>query len=149
MTEEKGTGAPVVRLTRRLKATPEEVFDAWLDPESLKQWMRPGDITVPIAEVDARVGGRYRIVMRGSEADYDHEGEYREIDRPHRLAFTWISPATGGKPSLVTVELTPQGDETELVLTHAMLPNEDIAGKHRMGWTAALEELADHVATVG
>ena len=82
---------PVVRVVRRLPASREEVFDAWLDAESLQEWMCPGATRKTVAEVDARVGGRFRIVMTGEHGDTEHTGEYREIRRPDRLVFTWIS----------------------------------------------------------
>ena len=135
-----------VRLTRRLSAPPEEVFDAWCDADNLKQWFLPADITLPVIELDLRVGGAYRIVMRDEDGDYDHHGEYVAIERPSRLAFTWISPATKGKTTLVTVTFEPDGEGTALTLTHERLPSEEAAASHRGGWTNVLESLAAHLA---
>jgi len=134
-----------VRVVRVLPATPEEVFDAWLDPEGLARWMCPGPVTSATAEVDGRVGGRFRIVMREPGTDYLHTGEYRELARPRRLVLTWVSEATRGLPTTVTVELKPHGaGETELTLVHEGLP-EETAERYTDGWGQILEKLAAHV----
>ena len=81
-----------IRLERVFDAAPEEVFEAWGDAESLAAWMCPGsDMASATVEVDFRVGGRFRIVMHGSEQEFTQTGEYLEIDPPRRLAFTWVS----------------------------------------------------------
>ncbi len=145
----KNAAAPLVRLVRELPAAPEEVFDAWTDPESVRNWLCPFDLRLSAVEIDARVGGRFRIVMSDADGDYEHTGEYLELARPDRLVFTWASPATGGKPSRVTVALRPKGGGTELTLTHERLPDEDAADKHRRGWGSVLEKLADRLARRG
>lgn len=139
MTESKD---PVLRIVRRLPASPEEVFDAWIDVDSLREWMCPGTSHVSAAEVDPRVGGRFRIVMRNEAGDTAHSGEYRELRRPERLAFTWISEHTLDRETLVTVELRAVGEETELTLTHERLPDDDARRKHERGWTGIVEKLA-------
>ena len=138
MSKPKG---PVLRVVRRLPASPEEVFDAWLDADSLREWMCPGTIQVSVVEVDPRVGGRFRIVMGSTE----HTGEYRELRRPDRLAFTWISEHTLDRETLVTVELRAIGRETELTLTHEQLPDDEARLKHERGWTGIVEKLAAHL----
>jgi uncharacterized protein YndB with AHSA1/START domain len=132
-------GTLVVR--RTIPASREEIFDAWLTADSLKQWMCPTGVQSATATIDARVGGRYRIVMHG-DRDYDHAGEYLVIDRPSKLSFTWISEGTDRQSSIVTVELFDTGrDGTELVLTHEQLPPGKVA-PHVPGWTAIIEKLA-------
>ena len=138
--------SPSVRVVRRLPARPEEVFDAWIDAESLRVWMCPGATHVASAEVDPRVGGKFRIVMRAAQGDVEHSGRYREIRRPERLVFTWASNNTGGRETLVTIELRPQGAETELTLTHEGLADEDARTRHRAGWTSIVEKLAGVLA---
>ncbi|MBI3769162.1 MAG: SRPBCC domain-containing protein [Deltaproteobacteria bacterium] len=136
---------PVLRVVRRLPASPDEVFDAWVDAESLREWMCPGTTHVSAAEVDPRVGGRFRIVMSDDAGDTEHTGEYRELRRPERLVFTWISKNTLDRETLVTVELRPIGQETELTLTHERLPDDEARRKHERGWTTILEKLAAHL----
>jgi uncharacterized protein YndB with AHSA1/START domain len=82
-----------VTVRREIAAPAEDLFDAWLDAQSLGSWFRPcGGETR--AETDPRVGGTFRIVMVDDESSIVHTGTYREIDRPRRLVFTWSSPAT-------------------------------------------------------
>ena len=83
--------ADTIHLTRRIAASPEDVFDPWTDPESLAQWMVPIAGGSTNARVDARVGGRFHIDMTGNGTTYPHDGEYLRVDRPHLLEFTWIS----------------------------------------------------------
>ena len=124
--------ALVVR--RVLPVERERVFAAWLDPASLATWMRPGDMTDAIVEVDPRVGGRFRILMQRTQDAYEHQGEYLAIEPPSLLSFTWISSATDLRPTVVTVELHERDGGTELVLTHRRLPAERVDA-HRRGWT--------------
>ena len=132
---------PTVLVVRRLMPVPRErVFDAWLDPVSLAQWMRPGDeVTHVTVEVDPRVGGRFRMVFHG-HGDVEHYGEYLTIEPPSLLSFTWLSANTDHLPTIVTVELLERGDGTELVLTHRHLPAGRIDA-HRKGWTEIVRKL--------
>lgn len=139
MTGDEDEAAELV--VRRVMAAPRErVFAAWLDPVSLARWMRPGRTTAVTAEVDARVGGRFRIVMEHGGGGVDHWGEYLVIDRPSRLSFTWISANTDHHPSIVTVDFLDRGRNTEVVLSHRRLPAARLDA-HRQGWTGILEQL--------
>jgi len=130
-----------LRIVRVLPASAEAVFDAWLDPESLAVWMAPGSVARSVVEVDARVGGRFRIVMTGPDCDHEHVGEYLVLERPRKLVFTWASQATLGRATTVTVEIVGRGpDESELTLTHE-LPDEPTAAKHRSGWGQIVDKL--------
>jgi uncharacterized protein YndB with AHSA1/START domain len=137
------SAAVVVR--RTIAASPEVLFDAWLDPEALAEWMRPGTITRSEARTDARVGGSYEVIMHGESGPIPHRGVYRVIDRPRRLVFTWRSPFTDETDSLVTVDFRPQGQRTEVIVTHEQLPEAQV-GSHTRGWTSAFE-LLDHACT--
>jgi uncharacterized protein YndB with AHSA1/START domain len=132
------SAAVVVR--RTIAASAEDIFDCWLDPEALAAWMRPGTIRSTVAKVEARVGGRYEIVMQGEEGAIPHSGEYRVIDRPRRLVFTWHSPYAGPAETLVTVDFLRAGKGTEVVVTHELLPAE-ARESHSRGWTSGLEHL--------
>ena len=128
--------APVLVVRRHIAVPRERVFEAWLDSESLAQWMRPLDFTHATVTVDPRVGGGFRIVMEGRTdgGDYEHRGEYLAIEPPSLLSFTWISNATDHKPTVVTVEFHERGTGTELVLTHRRLAPKAVDA-HREGWT--------------
>ena len=137
--------AVVVR--RTISASPEDLFDAWLDPEALAEWMRPGEIQRSEARTDPRVGGSYEIIMYRESGRIPHTGVYRVIDRPRKLVFTWRSPFTEETDSLVTVDFRPEGKRTEVIVTHEQLPAAQIAS-HTRGWTSGLEHL-DHACTKG
>jgi uncharacterized protein YndB with AHSA1/START domain len=133
------TSAAVV-VRRTIAASAEDLFDAWLDPEALAAWMRPGTIRSAVANIEPRVGGRYQIVMQGESGPIPHTGVYRVIDRPKRLVFTWQSPHTGPDETLVTVDFLKAGRATEVVVTHEQLP-ESARPSHARGWTSGLEHL--------
>jgi uncharacterized protein YndB with AHSA1/START domain len=126
---------------RRIIPVPRErVFEAWLDPASLALWMRPGGATDATAEVDPKVGGKFRIVMIEGPKRYEHTGEYLVIAPPERLEFTWISQATDHQPTVVTIEFLERARGTEVVLTHRRLPHKKVES-HSRGWTDILQLL--------
>ena len=132
------SAAVVVR--RTIAAPAEDLFDAWLDPQALALWMRPGTIQSTAAQVEARVGGSYEITMQGTSGPIVHKGVYRTIDRPTRLAFTWITAFTENRETLVTVDFIRLGQRTEVVVTHEQLPESALPSHHK-GWTSGLEHL--------
>ncbi|KQV61754.1 MULTISPECIES: SRPBCC domain-containing protein [unclassified Duganella] len=118
-----------------------EVFDAWLDANLLAQWMKTRAFTHATAECDAREGGAFEIVMHAPDGAIHHSGQYLTIDRPHKLVFTWRSPATGQRDSLVTVEFFGHAGSTEVVVTHRQLPGQTYES-HIDGWGDVLILLA-------
>jgi uncharacterized protein YndB with AHSA1/START domain len=136
-----GTSLPsaAVVVRRVIAASAEDLFDAWLDPEALAEWMRPGSIQRSTARTDPRVGGSYEVIMHGDSGEIPHRGVYQVIDRPHKLVFTWISPFAGDL-SLVTVDFRRVEQRTEVIVTHEQLPDEARAS-HTRGWTSGLEHL--------
>jgi uncharacterized protein YndB with AHSA1/START domain len=132
-----------VTVRREIAASADELFDAWLDEESLGAWMRPGTVRETRAEVDPKVGGGFRIVMVDDDNDFVHVGTYHEIDRPRRLVFTWSSPATHHRESLVTVTFEPSAGSTVVEIRQVGLPDTDAQASHISGWTDALRVLAN------
>jgi uncharacterized protein YndB with AHSA1/START domain len=108
--------------------------------------MTPGPgMTVPAATTEPHVGGRFRIVMKAADREIPHDGEYRVIDRPRRLVFTWVSEPAGH--SLVTIDFEKLSDRsTRVTLTHEKLASAESRDGHRNGWTAILESLERAVA---
>jgi uncharacterized protein YndB with AHSA1/START domain len=136
--------ATALRLERTYAAAPTRVFDAWTDPEVLRRWWAAApDWECPEAVVDLRVGGRYRLSMRTTEGEtHVVGGEYTEVERPARLAYTWAWEQGDGEESQVTVEFRPDGDGTTVVITHAGLTSEESKGRHAHGWSGCLDNLA-------
>ena len=130
-------------VSRRYHATRERVFDAWTDPDIMKQWFSPEGVTNPAIDVDLCVGGAYRVEMLTPDGRRPVAvGTYQEIARPERLVFTWAwedeaDDAHTGQ-TLVTVEFLERGDETEVVVTHAGFANEEGRKGHEDGWTGCL-----------
>jgi uncharacterized protein YndB with AHSA1/START domain len=137
---------PIVRVTRLLAAQPKTVFAAWTDAEGLKEWFCPLAMRVVVAELEVRVGGALRIVMRGDDGDNEIRGVYREVRPPTRLVFTWTPSRTPGEESVVTVELRAVGTQTELTLTHELQPDEDSRIRRQRGWESIIGKLSDALA---
>jgi glutathione S-transferase len=141
-----------LRLERDFAAPPEDVFDAWTNPEVLARWWaaRP-TWTSPGCDVDLRVGGRYVLRMQDDETGEVHAvgGVYREVSRPRRLVYTWAWEGDGGlhpgHESLVTVDFAASGDGTRVSLEHSGLASEESRARHMAGWTGTFDNLAGRV----
>jgi uncharacterized protein YndB with AHSA1/START domain len=151
----------VVRVERDYRASPEKIFDAWLDPTLVGRWMAPGSIKGS-ARIDPRNGGQYRVVHSAGEKPVGgFDARIVELDRPRRLVFAWgfIGPdgergfvRPDGKrgadlDSRLTITFQPLPSGTRLLLVHeelddlaAALP--DIAEQVETGWELVLEKLA-------
>jgi len=137
------TGA-IVQVRRRVRAGAEEIFDLWTKPDLMARWMSPFPGAVNCkASCDLRPGGAFSLFMSSGESSREVSGTYVEVDRPRKLVFTWMGPLTNNVTTLVTVELNPRGDETDLVLTHERLPTQAIHEGHTKGWGNILDHLAD------
>lgn len=135
---------PTLEVRRTFNAPRERVYAAWTKAEELQRWSAPGDMTVPVAEVDLRVGGRYRIVMEAPDGtQHCAIGVYQVIDPPARLAYTWsweTRPAISD--TLVSLEFIERGASTEVVLRHSKLPNDEERTMHERGWVGCLTKLS-------
>jgi uncharacterized protein YndB with AHSA1/START domain len=147
------TDSTTLRVERTYDARAEEVFDAWTNPEVLRRWWAVDDAgTTPVADVDLRVGGSYRLAMENPGTDSRHtvRGTYREVVRPERLVYTWAweeDDGSTGHESTVTVSFAQEGERTTVVLEHAGLPDEASRDRHREGWQACLRILGARVFT--
>lgn len=137
--------APVVRVRRIMPAPPEVVFDQWLDPESLMEWMCPRPVHAVAVTVEARVGGQLHFDLDDSGTPTTMTGRFLEIDRPHRLRFTW-SISTWRNPtveSVVAVDFEPVGaSQTLMLIEHSLLPP-DVVDDHQTGWAQTFDQLAE------
>ena len=141
------TAGPIVQVRRRLRAGAEQIFDLWTKPDLMVRWMSPFPGAVDCkASCDPRPGGVFSLVMSSEESSREVSGTYVEVDRPRELVFTWVGPLTNNVNTLVTLELNPYGDETDLVLTHERLPAPTIYEGHTRGWGIVLDHLAGAVS---
>jgi uncharacterized protein YndB with AHSA1/START domain len=133
-----------LQIKRTFKAPREKVFNAWTDPAVIKQWFAPTDeFSVPVAEVDLRVGGKYRIAMQAPDgARHIAVGAYREIDAPRKLVFTWTWEQRPMPDTLITIEFNERAGATEVVLTHELFPSVEERDHHNQGWIGCLDRLA-------
>lgn len=129
---------------RLIRAPREDVFAAWTDPDSIAQWMCPGEIQAAEAKLDVRVGGKFTIVMKDRQKEYEHTGEYQKVEPPSKLVFTWISKGTDNAPTLVTVEFQDLDPYCQLILTHERFVKPAAVRQHEAGWTDILNKLAGH-----
>lgn len=131
---------------RHLAAPAEAVFDAWLDPGTAGTWLfSTPDGEMERVEIEPRVGGRLRFDERRGDELAQHHGEYLEIDRPRRLAFTFATMPEED-PSLVTVEIEPEEGGSHLTLTHEMDAKwAEYEDRTRDGWITILTGLDEHL----
>jgi uncharacterized protein YndB with AHSA1/START domain len=136
----------IVKVTRRLAASAERVFDAWLDPQTAGKWLfsTPAGKMLRV-DIDAKVGGRYVIVERRDMGDIEHTGEYLEIDRPKRLVFTLVVPMFSSDATRISIDIVPlSASSCELTLTHEGV-YQDYASRTQDGWSKILEGLQSSI----
>jgi uncharacterized protein YndB with AHSA1/START domain len=133
----------VLRIERTFAASAEEVFDAWTSPEVMRRWFHcESDWSTPEAEVDLRVGGKVRVVMRkpdGSEAGMG--GEYQVIDRPHRLVMTWTFDIEASNEQLIELTFSESEGSTTVVMINSGISTEERRESQDWGWNGCFTEL--------
>ena len=133
-----------VNVSKTIDAPIEKVFDAWLNPETLSQFILPmPGMPQPHTETDAREGGNFTIVMQVGDDKIPHSGKYLVINRPDKLVFTWESPFSMDG-STVTLKFSDLGEnKTNVDLTHIKFKDEESRSDHEGGWGNILECLDD------
>jgi len=138
-------------MTRALHAPRDLVFRAFTEPKLISRWLLgPGGWSMPICEVDLRVGGHYRLSMEDPDTGAVHtvRGEYREVQRPRRLVYSWCWEEGGGgngHESAVTVEFHGEGERTRVVLLHTGLASPESRDQHGAGWNGCLDNLQTRI----
>lgn len=145
---EIATPARIVEQTRLIRASRARIFEAWTNPELLKQWFGPADRVCTLAESDPRVGGAYRIGVRLKDVPDAQvataSGRYTQVIPNERLQFNWIPSWNPGEESLVTISLEHVLGGTEVTLHHEHFPPESFAN-YNQGWDGSLTKLAKAV----
>jgi uncharacterized protein YndB with AHSA1/START domain len=137
-------GRPGLTLTRRFRARPEKVWAAWTDPERLIAWFcttkaKPGTLR---AELDVRVGGRYRVSFDMESGEHSEVGGvYREVVPNRKLVFSWAWHSTPERESLVTVSIQPEGSGALMIFSHEQFFDEAARDNHARGWTELFAQL--------
>ncbi len=139
----------VLRLTRFLPFPRTVVYRALTEPGELAKWWGPRGFSVPSIDFDPLVGGCYRIAMQPPKGDLFYlSGEFREVDSPARLAYTfrWSPPDPDDRETVVALSLQDRDDGTEVLLIHAGFATEGRRALHEAGWTDSFERLEQVLA---
>lgn len=139
----------VVRIERAFQAPAQAVFDAWTSPEVMRRWFHCfDDWETPEAEVDLRVGGNIRVVMRrpdGTEACA--HGRLVLIDRPHRLVMTWTFHDEPDNEQLMELTFSEAGGSTTVLMVNSRISTDQRRGAQDAGWQGCLDQLERLLAT--
>ncbi|MEX2127987.1 MAG: SRPBCC domain-containing protein [Xanthobacteraceae bacterium] len=140
-----------LHMKRVLPAAPSVVFRACTDPEELAKWWGPRGFTTPSIEIDLRVGGRYRFAMQPPDGVLFHlTGEFREVDPPSRLAYTfvWEPPDPDDQETVVMLSFRDADGSTEVDFTQGAFATEARRAVHEQGWTDSFERLREVVSAL-
>jgi uncharacterized protein YndB with AHSA1/START domain len=133
----------VVRIERTFNAPAADVFDAWTSAEVMRRWFHcESDWSTPEAEVDLRVGGAIRIVMRrpgGAEAGA--HGQYKVIERPRRLVMTWTFDDEPANEQLIELTFSESEGATTVVMVNSGISTDARREAQDWGWRGCLREL--------
>ena len=126
-----------ITVTRTISASAEQVFDVWLDPKS------PGGPWFGTERVilNAVVDGLFYHAVKHEGRTWPHYGRFLQIDRPRRVEHTWMSEATKGVESVVTITFEARDDLTDVTLHHSGIPDDELGRSHQDGWTWMLSML--------
>jgi uncharacterized protein YndB with AHSA1/START domain len=139
-------GVTTLVVSRTVRADVDRVFAAWTEPDRLREWWGPEPITCPVADVDLRVGGRYRLANRYADGSIVWIlGEFERVEPPHVLIYTWRLEPGPPMSSRVTVRFESQGSSTAVTISHERLPDAATRDMHHEGWTGCLAGLAAYV----
>ena len=141
----------IAEVRRHLAASPARVFAAFADASLVSRWLTPSpEVRLDVTEFDFRVGGRYRFAYRVPGRDaMVVTGTYRAIEPPSKIVFSWnIEPPDehAGVRSEVTISLRPDGTGTDLLIQHAQLTAAGARERHTIGWTGAVDHLAELIS---
>ena len=143
-------GALRLHLERVLAAPPARVFALNTEPQLLAQWWGPHGFSVPNVELDARVGGRYRIEMQPPDGDaFFLSGEYRTVEPGTRLAYTfrWEPADPDDRETVVVLSLQALGEATALTVDQGDFATEERRALHVQGWSESIDRLEELIAS--
>jgi uncharacterized protein YndB with AHSA1/START domain len=142
----------VLQIARTFDAPIDRVFAAWTSAEVLRRWLHAGpDWDTPTAEVELRVGGRIRVVMRdpADGAEYGATGEYTVVEPPHRLVFTWVWDHDPDRPQLIELLFSERDGQTSVSMTNSAIPTDGDVRDQRRGWHRCYDNLERVLRTQG
>ncbi len=132
---------------RTINATADRLFAAWTEPAQIERWWGPQSVTCPGAEIDLRIGGRYRIANSFPDGKIVWiAGVFEQVEPPHKLVYSWRLEASPEAAERVTVRFQARGDVTEVIVTHERIADPAVRDRHEHGWHGCLDGLAAYVA---
>ncbi|HEY6444135.1 MAG TPA: SRPBCC domain-containing protein [Candidatus Acidoferrales bacterium] len=131
-----------VTVTRTIPASPENVFDLWINPKSPGGPWFGGERVI----VNPVVDGLFYLAAKHEGRIWPHYGRFLRLERPRVVEYTWMSEGTKGAESIVTLTMEPRGSETEVTLRHSGVPDDEMGRRHKDGWTWILNTLAEGLA---
>lgn len=140
------TTGQTLKIERTFQAPAEAVFNAWTSEEVMRRWFHGEHAwETPHAEVDLRLGGKVRVVMRNPDNGEEHGGggHYTEIDPPRRLAFTWTWDRESDRETLIVLDFEELDGATKVTLTHSGLRDQESVASHEGGWSNCLDNLGE------
>jgi uncharacterized protein YndB with AHSA1/START domain len=141
-TEMTETNALVAHAEIHIAATPAKVFAAWLDPKIAGKFMGGDSAAAPGIKLDPRPGGELFLPMKFGDREIPHRGEFLLVDAPRRLVFTWLSPNTQLRTTVVAVDFVAERGGTRLTVTHEGFADAADASGHSGGWASIIGQLA-------
>lgn len=150
-TQPKGAEPSALELVfdREFDAPVEQVFEAFTDPAQLRLWWGPKEMTVPVCELDVRVGGAWRTVMESPDGQqHIVGGTYTTLEPPHVLAFTWAWEYAGGPGhrTQITIRLQPVGERTAMRFEQRTFKEAEHRSNHEHGWVSTWASLEAYLA---
>jgi uncharacterized protein YndB with AHSA1/START domain len=128
-----------ITVTRTIPASPEEVFDVWIDPKSPGGPWFGAERTI----LNPAVDGLFYFAVKHEGRTWPHYGRFLRIDRPHDIEYTWVSEATKGIESVVAVKFESRANQTEVTLRHSGVPDDEMGRQHKEGWAWVLSMVAE------
>jgi uncharacterized protein YndB with AHSA1/START domain len=139
----------MVRIERTFPASAEDVFDAWTSAEVMRRWFHVDPAwETPVAEVDAQVGGKIRIVMRSQDSgEHGARGEYTLIDRPRRLEMIWAFDEDPSNEQLIELSFSESDGATTVVFVNTGIATDQRRESQDRGWNGCLNQLERALAS--
>lgn len=135
-------GELTLMVRRTIAAPVARVFAAWTEPERLQSWWGPVGVRCPIAEIDLRAGGSYRMANLLPDGNTLWiSGEFLEVVPPHKLVYTWSldDPDGPAEHTRVTVRFESRETQTEVIVLHELFTSSASRDHHERGWQGCLD----------
>jgi uncharacterized protein YndB with AHSA1/START domain len=132
----------VLEIKQKFASPIKKVFDAWAKPKQIIEWYGPEGFSNNVHEFDFKVGGKYRITMTGPKGEqHTVAGEFKTIEEPNNLSFTWKWEGSPAEDTLVTLEFAEIGDGTEMYFKQVGFSDAADRDNHNKGWVSSFKKL--------